>query len=271
MVTFPHCKINLGLHVIRKRQDGYHDIETCFYPVPWTDILEIIPSDEYAYTHSGLDVSGAEEDNLCVKVFRMLQRDFGIGNVKMHLHKILPMGAGLGGGSSDATHALTLLNRIFNMGVTGETMKKYASKLGSDCSFFLQDKAVIGTGRGNELHSVNVSLRGKCLVIVYPPVHVSTADAYQGVTPSVPRESLRKILESSPVHQWKEDLVNDFEVSVFRKYPLLARLKEDFYAAGAVYASMSGSGSAVFGIFDDNNPDLRAFASYTSWSGTLSL
>lgn len=267
MVTFPHCKINLGLHVHRKREDGYHDIETCFYPVPWTDILEIIPSEDFSFTHSGREIPGSEDDNLCVKAFRMLQRDLGIGNVKMHLHKIIPMGAGLGGGSSDAAHALILLDKIFN---TGKSLEQYASALGSDCSFFLQEKAVIGTGRGNELHPVNVSLQGKSLVIVHPGVHVSTADAYRGVTPSVPEKSIRQILETTPFHQWRESLVNDFESSVFRKHPQIAKLKEALYAAGAIYASMSGSGSAVFGIFDQE-PDMSAFSSYTSWSGTLSL
>lgn len=269
MVTFPPCKINLGLHVVGKRADGYHDIETCFYPVPWTDILEIIPADTFEFTQSGIEIPGQVEDNLCVKAFQLFRKEFGIGNVKIHLHKIVPIGAGLGGGSSDAAHCLMLLNSIFNNAVPDDTLMHYASTLGSDCSFFISNKPMLGTGRGNELHHTAVDLTGKTLVIVCPPIHVSTAEAYASVKPGKPEIPLRDILEQESIIYWKEKLVNDFEESVFKKFPEIRRIKENLYDGGALYASMSGSGSSVFGIFENNVPDMRLFSGHTTWSGVL--
>jgi 4-diphosphocytidyl-2-C-methyl-D-erythritol kinase len=249
MVSFPPCKINLGLKIIRKRNDGYHDIETCFYPVPWTDILEIIISDELSFINTGLVIPGNAEDNLCVKAYHLIKKDFDVAPVKIHLHKIIPTGAGLGGGSSDAAFTLRALNEIFKLNLSTAQLLSYASQLGSDCAFFIQDRPMLGEGRGEVLSPIEVDLKGKFLVIVKPDVHVSTAAAYAGVKPEVPSVKLKDVLEKNPVHKWKDLLKNDFEKSVFEVHPVIQEIKDDLYAEGALYASMSGSGSAVFGIF----------------------
>jgi 4-diphosphocytidyl-2-C-methyl-D-erythritol kinase len=267
MVSFPPCKINLGLHIIRKRPDGYHDLETCFYPVPWTDILEIIPADSLAFTSSGLAIPGREDDNLCLKAYRLLQRDFNLKPVKIHLHKIIPMGAGLGGGSADGAHTVRLLNNQFQLNLSAEKMMAYTAQLGSDCSFFIQDKPLLGTGRGEVLQPLALSLKGKYMVIAKPDVHVSTAEAYAGVTPALPALPLHEAI-TQPLHAWKNVVHNDFETSVFQKYPVIASLKETLYRQGAVYASMSGSGAAVFGIFDKEVP-VTLPDGYASWRGIL--
>lgn len=248
MVAFPQCKINLGLNVLRKRSDGYHDIETCFYPVPWTDILEIIPSDEFLFSSSGTSIPGEDHDNLCVKAYRMMQAVYSLPPVKIHLHKIIPMGAGLGGGSSDAAWTLRLLNDIFSLKLSKEVLREYAARLGSDCAFFIDDIPMIGSGRGEVLTPVKISLKGKYLMIVKPEIHVSTAQAYLGITP---KESRYRILEvlGMPATEWKELLVNDFEKTIGAKFPVIGEIKEKLYKTGAEYASMTGSGSAVYGIF----------------------
>ncbi|HEV8515089.1 MAG TPA: 4-(cytidine 5'-diphospho)-2-C-methyl-D-erythritol kinase [Cyclobacteriaceae bacterium] len=268
MVSFPHCKINLGLNVVSKRADGFHNIETCFYPVPRTDILEIIPSSEFSFAQSGIGVPGREEDNLCVKAYRLLNNDFGIGNVKMHLHKIIPMGAGLGGGSSDAAFTLRLLNSIFNLKLSIESLKKYATQLGSDCSFFIEDFPMIGSGRGEILSPTANHLSGLYLVLIKPDVHVSTAEAYAGIVPQKTDLPIAEILKL-PVAEWRGKLKNDFEKSIFKKYPLISQLKEKMYSCGAVYASMSGSGSTVFGLFKKPVDLKKEFPGVDYWSGEL--
>lgn len=249
MVSFPHCKINLGLHVVEKRKDGFHNIETCFYPVPRTDILEVIKANEFAFTTSGLTVAGDVNDNLCVKAYNLIANDFKVSSVKIHLHKILPMGAGVGGGSADAAFTLRMLNSLFELNLSQEQLKSYAIRLGSDCAFFLHDQPMLAEGKGEILSEAPVSLKGKYLVLVKPDVHVATADAYAGVVPARPKQRIQSVLHS-PVETWRNTLVNDFEVSVFKKFPVIAQLKEKLYANGAIYASMSGSGASVFGIFD---------------------
>jgi 4-diphosphocytidyl-2-C-methyl-D-erythritol kinase len=266
MVSFPPCKINLGLQIISKRTDGFHDLATCFYPIPWTDILEIIPSHELSLSITGIDIPGDINTNLCLKAYHLLQRDYNIPSVKIHLHKIIPTGAGLGGGSSDAAHTLRLLNTIFELQLSTQKLFAYAAQLGSDCAFFIQDKPMIGTGRGEVLTESSVDLRGKFLILVKPDVHVSTAEAYSGVTPTQPAIGLAEIL-SKPVFQWRNLLMNDFEFSVFSKYHVIKQIKEELYSLGAVYACMSGSGSSVFGIFEKET-DYKHNHPY-SWSGFL--
>ncbi len=234
MVAFPPCKINLGLNILRKRSDGYHDIETCFYPVPWTDILEVVPSDKFEFTVSGNVIPG--DDNLCVAAYKLLNAP----PAKIHLHKIIPTGAGLGGGSSDAAWTLRLLNQVFSLGLTKDQLRGYAAGLGSDVAFFLDDIPMIGTGRGEVLTPANINLKGKFIVIVKPGVHVSTAEAYAGIVPKESKLDLENI----------SSLKNDFEESIFKKFPEIASIKSKLYEAGAMYASMSGSGSAVYGIFN---------------------
>ena len=268
MVSFPPCKINLGLHIIRKRGDGFHDLETCFYPVPWTDILEIIPSDILSFTTSGTAIPGNDADNLCLKAYHLLQKDFNLAPVNIHLHKIIPTGAGLGGGSADAAHTIRLLNTVFQLNLSVEKMMAYAAQLGSDCAFFIQDKPMMGTGRGEILQPASLSLKGKYLVLIKPPVHVSTAEAYAGIVPVQPAVSLQQLLETHALADWKRAIKNDFEESVFKKYPVIADLKDTLYKHDAIYASMSGSGASVFGIFE-REVAIAIPDGYTSWTGLL--
>ncbi len=270
MVVFPHCKINLGLRIVSKRADGYHNIETCFYPVPWTDILEIIPSQQFEFTITGLEVAGSIDDNLCTRAYRLLQKDFNLQPVKIHLHKIVPMGAGLGGGSSDAAFTLTTLNSLFELKLTKQQLQHYASMLGSDCSFFTEQVPKIGTGRGEVLHDSMVRLKGFYLVLVKPEIHVSTAEAYRGVKISESHQSLAEIL-NQPVVDWKHSLINDFEESVFQQHPLLKEIKKQLYQCGAVYAAMSGSGSSIFGLFEKAVDLKNEFADHSYWTGQLKI
>ena len=191
MVSFPPCKINLGLNVVSKRSDGYHDIETCFYPVPLTDALEIIKADRFSFTASGNTIPGDAANNLCIKAYELLRRDFNLAPVAIHLHKIIPTGAGLGGGSSDGAHALRLLNVIFDLKLSGEKLKDYALQLGSDCPFFIENKPMFGSGRGEVLRDISLDLSGRFIVLVKPNEHVSTAEAYAGVTPASPSISIQ--------------------------------------------------------------------------------
>jgi 4-diphosphocytidyl-2-C-methyl-D-erythritol kinase len=269
MIAFPPCKINLGLTILSKREDGFHDIETCFYPVPWTDILEIIPSPQTEFTSSGIPVPGNPEENLCVRAYHLLRTDFGIGPVKIHLHKILPMGAGLGGGSSNAAHTLLLLNTIFNLGLPVPRLQQYAAKLGSDCSFFVQDSPMMGSGRGEVLSEVRISLSGLQLVLVKPSIHVSTQQAYAGIVPQQPKVKIADIIRQ-PVNTWKGILKNDFEESIFKDHPLLRDIKEKLYSKGAIYASMSGSGSTIFGLFEKPFSLRKEFNGMEYWQGVLS-
>ena len=268
MVVFPPCKINLGLHVTHKRPDGYHELETCFFPVPWTDILEIVSSDAFAFTTSGNNIPGEQNSNLCVKAYNLLKKDFKLPSVVIHLHKIIPTGAGLGGGSSDAAFTLRLLNALFQLDLPEQKLMDYASILGSDCAFFVQDRPMLGRGRGEILSDVEVSLAGKFLVLVKPDIHVSTAEAYAGIHP---RTADYPIVESLqlPLTSWRSRIRNDFEGSVFKKFPAIAAIKEKLYASGARYASMSGSGSTVFGIFESAVDLSNDFQGATIWSGKI--
>jgi len=266
MVVFPEAKINLGLHVLRKRKDGYHDIETCFYPVPLTDVLEAVPSEEFDFTQTGLPIPGSMEDNLCVKAYKLIRENFKIDPVHIHLHKIIPMGAGLGGGSSDGAYMLKLLNALFNLNITPGELKAMAAQLGSDCSFFIDAVPTIGTGTGTSLQPANLSLTNTFIRILHPGIHINTADAYGGLTPNEHRDSLVATLES-PYPEWPEKLKNDFCISVYSQQPKIGHLEELLYEQGAFYACMSGSGSAVFGLFEDAPPsmDFEGF----EWTGRL--
>lgn len=269
MVSFPPCKINLGLKIIRRRTDGYHDLSTCFYAVPWTDALEIVTADRFSFTASGNPIPGDATNNLCIQAYELLRRDFNLSPVAIHLHKIIPTGAGLGGGSSDGAHVLRLLNQIFNLALSQEGLKKYALVLGSDCPFFIEDKPMLGSGRGEELTEISLDLSGKFLVLVKPEVHVATAEAYAGIKPKENSARINDILENNPVEQWRNDLKNDFEETVFLKYPTIGAVKQALYEGGAAYASMSGSGSAVYGIFEKPVDLKERFSGMIYWSRTL--
>ncbi len=271
MLAFPNAKINLGLNVTGIRPDGFHDIETVIFPVAFRDILEIVPSGERQpeFRHSGLDIPGKLDDNLCLRAYHLIQSGFQIPPVRMHLHKVIPPGAGVGGGSSDAAFAIKVLNDLFSLEMTPLQMMDYAGKLGSDCPFFIGNKPVFASGRGDQFEPFNLKMEGYTIVIIIPPVQVSTAVAYEQVVVKKPVESLRTILKASP-GEWKTRLVNDFEGSVFKRYPGILGIKEKLYSGGAVYASMSGSGSAVYGLFDSLLPELNSFTDCRIWTGKLS-
>lgn len=248
MILFPNAKINIGLHVTGRRTDGYHDLETVFYPVGITDALELVKSSEFKFTTSGIPFDGDLNDNLCIKAYQLISADVELPPVHMHLHKRIPVGAGLGGGSADAAFCIRLLNEQFTIGLTLQQQETYARKLGADCAFFIRNQAALGTGKGDELSAVPLSLRNYHVIVVMPPVAVSTASAYQAITPKKPAHLLNRLIEL-PVNEWQGRIVNDFEPAVFGQHPQLAEIKHQLYSAGALYASMSGSGSALYGIF----------------------
>lgn len=256
MVLFPNCKINLGLHVIGKRKDGFHDIETIFYPLELKDILEIIPakashsSSPVDFLSSGLPVDGAITDNICIKAYYLLQQDFpSLPPIQMYLHKVIPMGAGLGGGSADGAFALKLLNTLFALSLSEQQLIDYALRLGSDCPFFVNNQPCFAVSRGEIMQKIELNLTTYSFFIVNPRIHISTAWAFGQLIPHRPLKSVNKII-LQPISTWKEELINDFEAPVMQYYPEIKSIKEQLYQYGAIYASMSGSGSTVFGIFD---------------------
>jgi 4-diphosphocytidyl-2-C-methyl-D-erythritol kinase len=269
MVVFPNAKINLGLSITEKRKDGFHNLESCFYPVQWIDALEVLPSDTIKFTSSGTVIPGNPEDNLCIKIYHILKNDFDLPPIHLHLHKNIPIGAGLGGGSADAAFTIKLLNSLFDLKLSDDKMESYIRPLGSDCAFFIRNKPVFAYGKGDQFSTINVDLSGKHIVLLYPEVHISTKEAYSGVEPKIPEHSIKDIL-SGDIHTWKGRLKNDFEKSIFEKYPALLSLKNDLYKHGAVYASMSGSGSCLYGIYE-NKPDTSFFQTGNGriWEGIL--
>lgn len=250
MILFPPAKVNLGLYITGKRADGYHDIESVMYPIPMTDVLEILPAEEFTFRSSGLVIDGNSEDNLCVQAFRLIQQKHKIGNVMIHLRKNIPMGAGLGGGSADAAFVLTGLNALFEIGLDHMTLKEYAAQLGSDCAFFVQAIPQLAKGRGEILTPIEVSLSGYFIKVINPGIHISTKLAYSNVQISDTVYNWEQMIHHDP-SQWRDELRNDFELSVFTEYPELKRIKYDLYSEGASYACMSGSGSTMIGIFKD--------------------
>jgi len=249
MIVFPNCKINLGLNIIRKREDGYHDLETIFLPIPFTDVLEIIISENkiIEFSVTGLPVNA--DDNLCIKAYNLLKQDFpDLPPGKMHLHKVIPIGAGLGGGSSDAAFTLQLLNEKFKLKVKIEQLIDYALRVGSDCPFFIINDPCFATSRGEILQPINIDLTNYKILIVNPGIHIDTKWAFSKVVPHERKISIKEIV-TQPMDTWKDQLLNDFELPVFTAYPEIKKIKNDLYEQGAIYASLSGSGSSVFGIF----------------------
>ena len=247
-----NAKINIGLQIVRKRPDGYHDLQTVFYPTDFfTDYLRISPSEEeIVFNMESAEDLGDADNNLCVKAFRLLQKDYGISHVEIFLRKGIPSGAGLGGGSADAAFTLKMLRDIFQLPIDEEKMVDYALQLGSDVPFFLYNKPMYATGRGEVMTPIDLDLSPYRLKIVKPDIHISTKEAYAGVTPCESEVFLPQVLQED-VRSWKEVVVNDFEFSLFEKIPELKSVKERLYREGALYASMSGSGSAFFGVFCD--------------------
>ena len=264
MIIFPNCKINLGLNIVRKRDDGFHDLETVFYPVGIQDAFEVIENDRDAESNVQISLSGLQFDdkpgnNLCVKAYELLKKDFPqLPGVKMHLHKTVPLGAGLGGGSADGAFTLKLLNKKFSLGLSDKQLLKYALRLGSDCPFFIINKPCFATGRGELLQEVDLDLRTYKFLIVYPGIHISTVKGFASIIPQIPEKSVQEIVQQ-PITTWKNELVNDFEAGVFQQHPAINKIKQDLYQAGALYSSMSGSGSAVYGIFQKQQGVLLSF------------
>jgi 4-diphosphocytidyl-2-C-methyl-D-erythritol kinase len=267
MICFPNAKINIGLNVVEKRPDGFHNIETVFCPVELCDILEFIEAEEFTFSNSGLPV-GNNDQNLVVKAYHLLKEKFSLPPLSVYLHKVIPMGAGLGGGSSDAAFMINNLNKFFSLNLTEDEQEETARKLGSDCAFFIRNKPVFAYEKGDKFKEFDFFLPLYHILIVYPGIHVSTPDAYSAVKPAKPENKLIDLIEQ-PVHQWKEVIKNDFEISVFKKYPAIKEIKEELYNKGAVYASMSGSGSAVYGLFESVPEQWSDSGKYFSWTGRI--
>lgn len=269
MVSFPNAKINLGLDITEKRSDGFHNIESCFYPVQWTDALEIVPSEKLLFSSSGIPIPGEVNSNLCLKVYEVLKKKFDLPPVHIHLLKNIPIGAGMGGGSADAAFTIRILNEKFKLGLSIEEMEESVRPLGSDCAFFVNNQPVFAYEKGDRFKKINLSLKGYFITVVYPELHISTKEAYSGVIPQKPEISIESIIEKD-IKEWKALLKNDFETSLFPKYPILKEIKEKLYKNGAVYASMTGSGSAVYGIFkEQKNRNFGFTAQYRIWNGIL--
>jgi 4-diphosphocytidyl-2-C-methyl-D-erythritol kinase len=253
MLVFPNAKINLGLNVVEKRPDGYHNIETIFYPIGLSDVLEVEPSEtctDYSFSSSGIKIEGDPENNLIVKAYRLLRSQYQFPAVDISLIKQIPFGAGLGGGSSDAAFMLRALNELFELKITPKKLEKLAVKLGADCPVFVRNKPVFASGVGNVFKSIDLSLKGYFLILVKPDIHISTPEAYSLLIPEIPEISLSELIKQ-PISEWKNLIKNDFEKSVFARYPSIEIIKNKLYEIGAIYASMSGSGSSVYGIFDN--------------------
>ena len=272
MLTFPNAKLNLGLYVTARRPDGFHTLESVFVPLPWTDALEILPAPagqtETTLTLTGRPIPGALETNLCLKAYELLRADFSLPPAQLHLHKVVPIGAGLGGGSADAAFALSALNKVFDLQLPTETLLGYARRLGSDCAFFLENRPVLAIEKGDVFEPIALDLTGTAAVVIYPNLHISTAEAYGSLTPRPPRHDLRATLVA-PITTWRETVSNDFEDALTPRYPVLAEVKKALYDAGAVYASLSGSGSAVYGLWPGRAeaPEVAVRPEWLTWRG----
>lgn len=276
MITFPNAKINLGLNITEKRPDGYHNLETIFYPIPVEDALEIHVLNEgnekYRLHQAGLEIAGEVDSNLVVKAYKLLEEQYNLPPVDIHLFKHIPSGAGLGGGSADAAFMLKLLNDKFNLGLSNEVLEEYAVRLGADCAFFIQNAPTYAEGIGNIFSPVYLPLKHYQIWLVKPDIFVSTRDAFSQIKPHHPEKSLKEIIQM-PVTEWRKYMKNDFEESVFPKFPAIGEIKEEMYRHGAIYASMSGSGSSVYGLFatDAVLPDIDFGEKAFTYKGKLTV
>lgn len=274
MLSFPNAKINIGLNIIEKRDDGFHTIESVMVPVALCDALEVIENTEETderiiFTSSGIPIPGDIHDNLCYYAYHLIAADYSLPNVKVHLHKHIPIGAGLGGGSADAAFFIRLLNDKFELGISWGEMHHYARQLGSDCSFFISNKPAFAEGKGDQYESTKLDLSNYHIALIYPNIHINTAKAYSGVIPKVPVRSLENDIQNLSIDQWKEYIHNDFEDSVFLQFPELKKIKAELYSQGAVYAAMSGSGSTVYGIFKTVPSIKSKFPGMFVWEGKV--
>lgn len=271
MLSYPNAKINIGLDIVEKRPDGYHNIETVFYPIGLCDVLNIEPSEtcsDYSFSSSGIMVDSEPEDNLIVKAYRKLQSYYALAPIDISFQKNIPFGAGLGGGSADAAFTLKMLNELFKLNISNNELEKIASELGADCAFFINNEPVFASGIGNEFEKIDLSLDGYFLVLVKPDIHIPTPLAYSKVVPTKPALSLAESIKK-PISEWKNCIKNDFEMSVFAEFPEIEQIKNQLYDASALYASMSGSGSSVYAIFD-KMPELpESFEKYFVSGGII--
>ncbi|MDQ2792601.1 MAG: 4-(cytidine 5'-diphospho)-2-C-methyl-D-erythritol kinase [Bacteroidota bacterium] len=273
MLVFPNAKLNLGLYVTQRRPDGFHTLESVFVPLPWTDAFEMLPAapgQPTSLTLTGRPIPGNPATNLCVRAYELLQADFpALPPVQLYLHKIVPIGAGLGGGSADAAFALRAANDLFNLNLAAEALENYARRLGSDCAFFIRNQPVLAVEKGDVFEAIDLNLKGTGCVVVYPNLHISTAEAYARIVPQPPPHPLREAL-AQPMSTWRDTVRNDFETALTPGHPVLAEIKQQLYAAGATYASLSGSGSAVYGWWETGAPAAMEWSDdYTVWQGAL--
>jgi 4-diphosphocytidyl-2-C-methyl-D-erythritol kinase len=268
MICFPNAKINIGLNVLEKREDGYHNIESIFYPINYCDALEAIKTEgngKLNLTIMGEPVAGSIEDNLCTKAYNLLNAKHKLPSLNLYLLKHIPMGAGLGGGSADAAFFLKMLNQLFNLNLSTEELKLYTSQIGSDCTFFIDNKPALVGGKGDITTPVQLDLSKYYISVVYPQIHVDTKNAYSFITPHKKPYSLKEAA-LSPIHSWKENIINDFEEPIFKAHPQLAEIKNCLYNEGALYASMTGSGSALYGVFEKKPDIANALPSCKIWT-----
>ena len=270
MISFPNAKINIGLNITEKRSDGFHNIETIFYPIGLSDILEINASNnELKFSNTGLIIeNGKLESNLCYKAYEILRKDFSIPEINIHLHKIIPFGSGLGGGSSNASFTLKSINLLFKLNLSDDDLLKYAEQIGSDCPIFIHDKPAYAVEKGNILTPITLNLNGYYLILIHPGIHVNTKIAYSKSNPQKPKENLSDLIKL-PIEDWKGKIKNDFEDIIFESHPEIKQIKDKLYDLGAAYASMSGSGSAVYGIFKTDLNIKDFFGNYFTWKEKL--
>lgn len=270
MLCFPNAKINVGLNIVSKRSDGFHNLETIFYPIDLCDALEFIETDktDTSLATFGIGLDADSSQNICIKAYDLLHKNHSLPPLEVFLHKFIPVGAGLGGGSSDAAFMLRNLNIFYKLGLSVKELLEYASSLGSDCPFFIENKPVFAHGRGELFEEIQLDLSGYFIYLIKPNVFISTPEAYKRVHPKIPEKPLYELIKE-PIEHWKDLIVNDFEKSIFGDYPELERIKNELYQSGAVYASMSGSGSAMYGIYKDKPLELLNYKDYFNWISPL--
>jgi len=270
MICFPNAKINLGLNIVSKRPDGFHNIETIFYPITLSDVLEFIEGNDNSTSikSTGNCLNIPDNQNICIKAYELLSKDFALAPLEIYLHKVIPSGAGLGGGSSDAAFFLKSLNSHFKFGLSDNELEAYAAQLGSDCPFFIRNNSAFATGKGEIFEKNNLDLSNYYIYLVKPDVFVSTAVAYNSIVPALPKYSLKDLI-NQPMESWKDMILNDFESNIFKIHPLLEQIKLQLYNHGAIYASMSGSGSSIYGIFKNRPEKIKDFDSHYSWISKL--
>ncbi len=265
MLFFTNCKINIGLNITEKRLDGFHNLETVFYPLKLQDAVEFIETDEQTTVQtSGIKLDVSAEDNICHKVYRLMSKHYDIPQLKIHVHKAVPVGAGLGGGSANAAGLIKQINNEYNLGISIDKMEELAAEIGSDCPFFIRNKAVFAIGRGEIFEQLSLDLSKYYIYLIKPDIYVSTASAFAGIKPRQVEISVKELI-NNPLNEWKYFIFNDFETNIFKQYPVLAEIKQDLYKIGAIYASMSGSGSTIYGIFEEKPKEIPKYKNAFNW------